>query len=605
MFLKHTFSIKKKVIIPAVISAVILTSLCLYLLFGDRLQFRLLSDKIFRSELAGNTLTLHYTLAYPENYGLDEEPVLPCYTGISSGREDILKSLSALSHISKDHLSEADSYTYELLVRYLNRSLAGAEFTYYSEPFSPNSGIQSGLPILLADYTFRRKEDVEDYLAILDQTDEYLSGLLLYETEKADAGLFMADYSAAKVIDACSAIMDEKQLEKGTHFLHSTFEERINTLTENGIISDEEAAAYISENDRLLTTVMAPAYEQIADTFTLLTGRGNNECGLYYFPKGREYYEYLLASTTGSDRPVSEIKRLLFEDFQDNYNAMLILLAKYPQIADSGLTASFDLTMEDPAMILQDLREHMKEDFPAFPASDKDFRTTVTVKAVSPSMENYSSPAYYLTPPIDDLTNNIIYINGKNTADHLTLYTTLAHEGYPGHLYQTVYSRLYLNGNQSVSLRHLLHYGGFVEGFAYYVENLSYDYAKDQVRDNAYATAYYEACRLNRNIHLCLYSLLDIAIHYDGATEDQVKQILKSIGITDSASVSAVYEYITEEPVNYLKYYLGYMEIELLKEKAKLLWDNEFTLYRFHKFLLESGPSDFAGLNDRLLKKAG
>ena len=615
MFSRTELSKKKKLLTAITVLFVAFTALCFFLLLGDGLQFAMLSDNLFHSELAGNTLTLHYTLAYPEDYGFEEGAVLPCYTGISQHEEissdisadsddkkEILKALSTLSKISKRRLSETDSYTYDLLSRYLNQRLTGTQFDYFTEPFSPNSGIQSGLPILLADYTFRRKQDVEDYLSLLDQTDKYLSGLLLYETEKADAGLFMADYSADKVIDACSTIMDKDQLANGTHFLHSTFEERINNLTEEGILTAQEADQYISENDRLLTTVMAPAYEQIADTFTVLKDAGNNPYGLYYFPEGREYYEYLLASVTGSDRPVSEIKRLLFDDFQKNYNALLALVTKYPQITDAGITSSLDLSIDDPAAILQDLQTRMCDDFPAFPAVEDNFVPSVTVKSVSPSMRDYCSPAYYLTPPIDDMQNNIIYINGKNATDHLTLYTTLAHEGYPGHLYQTVYSQLYLRQNDASPIRYLLHYGGYVEGWAYYVEDLSYSYAEDQVRNNAYAVAYYEACRLNRNIHLCLYSLLDIAIHYDGATPEQVQKILQSVGITNPSSVTAIYQYITEEPVNYLKYYLGYMEITLLREKAKLLWEDDFTLYRFHQFLLETGPSDFAGLHEQLQK---
>jgi uncharacterized protein (DUF885 family) len=443
---------------------------------------------------------------------------------------------------------------------------------------------------------------VEDYLAILDQTDEYLEGLLLYEKEKSEEGLFMPDYAAKEVIRQCSDIMDAQQLAEGTHFLHTTFAERLDTLVSQDILTEQEAEQYLSENDRLLTTVMAPAYEQAADTFTLLMGTGTNEYGLSYFPQGKAYYEYLLASTTGSDRSVSEIKTLLFEDFRDNYAALLSLLSQYPQIGDTDITASLDLSLDNPKDMLCDLQERMQKDFPAFSSGEEDFHPAVTVKKVSSSMENYTSPAYYLTPPIDDMQNNIIYINGKNSGDNLTMYTTLAHEGYPGHLYQTVYSQLYRNQHDSTGLRQILNYGGYVEGWAYYVENLSYLYAENQVKDNAYAASYYEACRLNRNIHLALYSLLDIAIHYDGATPEQAAKILQSIGIRNSSSVTAIYQYIAEEPVNYLKYYLGYLEIELLKEKAKLLWDEDFTLLRFHQFILENGPSDFTGLNDKLVQ---
>lgn len=610
MSLKEKLIAKKRFICSFVFILSTLTCLCFYIFTGDERQFQKLSKYLFQSELEGNTLSLHYTLAYPENYGLDGKAVLPCYTGqrmdnapegdVPSDKEETLDILSSLSHISKEQLDSEDTYTYDLLVRYLDRKLSGLEFDYYSEPFSPNSGIQSGLPILLADYTFRRKQDVEDYLALLDQTDDYLSGLLLYEMEKSDAGLFMADYSAAKVIEQCTVIMDKEQLKCGTHFLHTTFEERINELIDQGLLSQKEAQQYLSENDRLLTTVMAPAYEQIADTFTLLSGSGHNDYGLYYFPEGREYYEYLLASTTGSDRSIAEIKRLLFDDFQKNYDDMLTLISKYPEITNPEFTASFDLPLDSPVQMLQDLQNRMAEDFPPFPSQNGDFRTTVSVKPVSSSMEDYSSPAYYLIPPIDDMKNNTIYINSKNAPDNLTLYTTLAHEGYPGHLYQTVYSQLYLNQNNSPYLRHLIRYGGFVEGWAYYVENLSYFYAEDMVKDNEYAAAYYESCRLSRNIHLALYSLIDIAIHYDGATPEQVREILQSIGVTDLSSVTAVYQYITEEPVNYLKYYLGYLEIELLKEDAKNLWGENFTSYRFHKFLLETGPSDFTGLYELL-----
>lgn len=288
---------------------------------------------------------------------------------------------------------------------------------------------------------------------------------------------------------------------------------------------------------------------------------------------------------------------MLFQDFQQNYSTLLAFLGQYPELLSDPISA---FPYSDPEEMIKDLQNRMSSDFPSFPV-EEDFTPAYTIKSVSPAMENYCSPAYYLTPPIDDMSNNIIYINHKNSPDALTLYTTLAHEGYPGHLYQTVYSQLHMNQQNTSAIRYLLHYGGYVEGWALYVENLSYYYAQMLVKESAPSSAaWFEACRLNRNLQLCLFSLIDIAIHYEGATPSQVKAILKQIGINDPNSASAVYQYIVEEPTTYPKYYVGFLEFLSLKKEAQDLWGEEFDLKRFHEFVLETGPSDFQSLSEQL-----
>ena len=186
------------------------SALVLYAFFGDRLRFDALEKDLFYSELSGNSLSLHYTLAYPENYGFPDNAILPFYEkSEDNGESELRDTLSRLAQISPGRLSENDAYAYELLERSLTLQLSGSAFDYYSEPLSPSSGMQSGLPILLADYAFRSPEDVEDYLHILDQTDTYFEGLIQYEKEKADAGLFMSDDAAGKIIEQCESIMDK------------------------------------------------------------------------------------------------------------------------------------------------------------------------------------------------------------------------------------------------------------------------------------------------------------------------------------------------------------------------------------------------------------
>lgn len=615
--MKLKFSRKLRILTFSLI-ATLSVVLCLYL-YGtkDARQFEQLSRDLLYTELSGNTINLHYTLAYPENYGLSADPVLPSSFTDGDTRAQVTEWQRRLSRIDPQKLDPQDRYAYLLFDRFLALTLEGSDFIYYADPLSPSSGMVSGLPVLLADYTFRTKKDVEDYLGILEQTGTYFDALIRYEQEKSSAGLFMSDTSADNVIRQCDSIMDPVLLSEGSHFLQQTFTERLNGLVSDGIITEEEKQQYIHKNDLLLTTVMAPAYERVGDAFLVLNGTGTNPYGLCYYPEGKEYYTYLLAQTTGSSRSIPEIRRLLEKDYQENFHALRDLVKDHPGLLkvsseDFSLTSagSSDTLYELSDAILVDLQKQMEPDFPKLSCISEDedgheekIESTpiaCQLKMVSPSMEAYSSPAYYLTPPIDDLQHNTIYLNEPNITDDLTLYTTLAHEGYPGHLYQTVYSQSFLNQQNASCIRSLLHYGGFVEGWAVYVENLSYGYAA-QLTKNKETAAYIEACRLNRNLHLCLYSYMDIAIHYDGATPEQIGRFLENLGLGPHANADAIYEYLIEEPCNYLKYYLGYLEFLSLKQQAEELWGTDYSDYRFHKFVLETGPSDFRSLGELLL----
>ena len=634
--MKLKFSRKLRVLTFSLI-ATLAAIFCLYLYeTKDTRQFEQLSQDLLYTELSGNTISLHYTLAYPENYGLSADPILPSsFTDVDT-RAQVTEWQRRLSCIDPQKLDPQDRYAYLLFDRFLALTLEGADFTYYTDPLSPSSGMVSGLPVLLADYTFRTKKDVEDYLGILEQTGAYFDALIRYEQEKSSAGLFMSDTSADNVIEQCDSIMDPVLLSDGSHFLQQTFTERLDGLASDEIITGEEKQQYIDKNNLLLTTVMAPAYERVGDAFLVLKGTGTNPYGLCYYPEGKEYYTYLLAQTTGSSRSIPEIRRLLEKDYQKNFHALRDLVKNHPGLlklspedfslslnmqnsysdhpeepGDTDLptkpAATSDILCRLSEAILDDLQKQMKPDFPkltcipeAKAGQEHDGESnsvSCQIKKVSSSMEAYSSPAYYLTPPIDDLWHNTIYLNEPNITDDLTLYTTLAHEGYPGPLYQTVYSQSFLNQQNASCIRSMLHYGGFVEGWAVYVENLSYGYAA-QLTKNEEAAAYIEACRLNRNLHLCLYSYMDIAIHYDGATPEQIGRFLENLGLDRHANAEAIYEYLVEEPCNYLKYYLGYLEFLSLKQQAKERWGADYSDYRFHKFVLETGPSDFRSLDE-------
>ena len=581
-------------------------------------QFESFTEDFFLQELQSNPIHFHYSVDDPSAYDVDESKLtMPVYHAGNASND-----IYALSLLSKElekyngrHLSEHNQYLHGLLCSYIDAVSKTTAYPYFAEPLSPSSGVVSELPILLAEYRLDSAEDVEQYLSILSQIPDYLDGLILYEQEKADAGLFMSDSAVDKVIRQCCALMNLEQLENNTHFLEITFANRLETLVAQGVLTEKDSLAYQSNNNRLLTTVVAPAYDHLADELTLLKGRGKDTCGLSHYAGGREYYQALLRLQTGSDRDIGEMKKLLYNDLSANYTALGQLLQ-----GDGSLK---EILNSDPAYlpalssqeILDYLKNVMEQEYPMIPGDKNDDLIGCTVKYVDDSLEPYSAPAFYMTPPIDNVLNNTIYINTLDTSDDLSLFTTLAHEGYPGHLYQTVYSQQFWNLSGITPLRSVLYYGGYVEGWAMYAEISSYDYAiRLASEEHPEAAAYYLACRLDRQIQLCLYSLLDIAIHYDGASYEDVQGILASFGAVNSDTVKAIYSYIAEEPCNYPKYYVGYLEIMELKKQAAEIWcnehqtiaagndiyDNSDFLYYFHSFLLENGPADFRTLSDLL-----
>ena len=603
---------------------VIFTCFCTATLFGyvnypADAKFKSFAEDFFLWELQSNPIQFHYTVDNPSAYGIDESQlVMPVYqAGSASNDIYALSRLSAqLDRFNGRRLADRNRYLYGLLDTYIDTLSLTAAYPYFAEPLSPSSGAVSELPILLAEYRIDTVQDVELYLSILEQIPDYFAGLTVYEQEKAEAGLFMSDETAARVIRQCSVLMDYETLENDTHFLEVTFANRLQNLVGQGLLTEEEALAYRSDNNRLLTTVVAPAYDRLADELTLLMGSGKGICGLAHYAGGREYYLALLKLQTGSDRDIAEIKQLLYDNLAANYNALRQLMLEDETLREHLVSRHEYLPDMSPEEMLDDLQELIRQDYPMIPADADTDSVKCTVKYVDASLEPYSAPAFYLIPPIDNVLNNTIYINAPETPDNLELFTTLAHEGYPGHLYQTVYCQSFLNLSDAVPLQSVLYYGGFVEGWAMYAEMTSYDYAI-RLASEEYPEAehYYLACRLDRQIQLCLYSLLDIAIHYDGITLDDMQKILASFGSANAETAAAIYAYIAEEPCNYPKYYLGYLEIMELKKQAAEVWCNNNPTYAahdndiynnadflnyFHSFLLENGPADFRTLSEML-----
>ena len=558
------------ILVAAVVSgSLLLLSACGTEEPGDQNEkFEEYTQEVFCNEVSSNTINLHYTLKNPEDYGItDYEVSLGSFESdpdmIKVSAENMRQSLQEFSY---EGLNLQNRITFDILEYQVKSAEKNADYVLYEEPLGLVSGVQTQFPVVMSEYRFYDRQDVETYLELLEMTGEYFDSLIKFEREKADAGLFMADYALDTVLEQCRAFLDMGD----GNYLYSTFADRIGDVKK---LTKEEKSNYIQDNALAVSDYVFPAYEKLISSLEELRGSGENEKGLVNLPDGADYYELVVRRSTGSERSVEEMEDLTRRQITDDLEAMEQVLGITTEEAQE---AAASMTQDSAGLTLSKLQDGIKEAFPEAPD------TALEVKYVPEEMEEHLSPAFYMIPAIDNTGENVIYINRAHMNDDLTLFTTLAHEGYPGHLYQTIY----YESTDPDPVRSVMDFGGYVEGWATYAEMGSY-YLTPLSREQAVLL------QKNSSIILGLYALADMGIHYEGWSRMDTVAFFSNYGITDSETIERIYELIIGSPGNYLKYYIGYVEFLELKKDWAEEKGTGFSQKEFHEAVLKVGPAPF------------
>lgn len=542
-------------------------------------DFKKLADEIFRDEATGDSLTLNYTLKDKKAYGIEGiEPALGQYTleDLQNGLMVSENRVARLEGFDYDKLTPEQQLIYDIVYKMSKDNLQSADFLEYTEYLAPTSGVQAQLPVLLSEYHFYNKSDVEDYIALLGLIPECFGQILDFEKQKSEQGIFMNDTTAQAIIDQCTEFIKKPE----NNYLITVFDGKISEVEG---ISEEEQKKFSAENQEAVLQKLVPAYKKLVDGLKKLKGTGKNASGLCHLKKGKEYYTYLVKQGTGSDKSLEEISELLEEKLTSLTQEMAEVMAENPEVYYDAQEVSY--TYDTPEKAMKHLRVAVQKDFPALDKS-----ISCKIKKVDSSQEEHMSPAFYLTPPIDNYKENIVYINESERYDLSRAFTTIGHESYPGHLYQTCY----FNETNPHPLRSIINVKGYTEGWGTYAELYSYDLAEIN-KDVA------ELLKLNTLSTLCLYARADMGIHYEGWDYDKLNEYLSNFGFSKSSS-RIIFDTLVAEPASYLPYTVGYLEIDALLGRAKEKLEGTFELKDFHEFFLSIGTAPFSIIEDRLEK---
>lgn len=527
-----------------------------------------------------NTMESDYTTAHtfmvnPKDFGVDMSQV-DVNLGIRITDENLKKSkedqasvLKEFKTFNRDDLTDEQKDTYDIFKfqAELDEKLNDDKFDYYQQIFESMTGIHYQLPTMLADWQLRNEQDVKDLITVVNDIKPYMDSALDYTKKQEEKGLLMADLN--EVIAYC-----DKVIKKGDQ--SAVLEAMKKSIDE---LSLEKGPEYKKQLSQAFKDSFIPAYEDIRETMKSFKSGTNNTEGYAKFKNGKEYYELLLQKNIGSNKSVSDIQSMMTKAYNSHLKNLMAVATKDPNIINQSEPKT---NYKNYTEMLDDIQKNLFNDFPE--VKNRSYHIEDINKEIASSS---GVAAYFNIPPLDGTDKKQLRVN-PNSADVSTIstYHTVAHEGFPGHMYQ--YAYMYENIS-SPYRKALANSPAYSEGYAVYAQYYAFNYLTG-IDQN-----YLELTKENELATYCIIILADIGIHYEGWSFEQFKDFLNTKGLTlgDDEQFKSQYYQLQANPSAFQPYYVGYEEINALKENAEDKLGTKFKDKDFHTALLKSGTAPF------------
>ena len=504
------------------------------------------------------------------------------FSSMEEDWDDLTGTFEELTSFEYNQLDAKQQLTYDVLYHYIEQELSVQDCHYQATVFGQVTGVQSNMPLNMSLYEFYSTDDIEDYLALMDLMDDYFSYCTDYEAYRTAEGYGMSDGAIEDAVEQCEEFLSHTD----DNYLITTFDHRIDAMEG---LSDTQREAYKDRNRNLVLNTVIPSYQAMIDALNSLKGKSADLGGICNYEGGKDYYEYIVAHKTGSSKTIPEMKKVLEQVLEDSTNVIYDIYANQPQVlleyyGDENFIVE---GLSSPANFLEYYKQEMLTEFPAPPEVE------YTISDIDPAIADIVSPAFCVTPCIDDYTHNVIQVNrSENNGGAGALSATYAHEGYPGHLYQMTY---FLSTNP-YPVRDMLNFLGYSEGWAMYVEMRSYNWITYSNYDSDYVRKLYVAAEL-QNLAFCC--LADIYVNYYGYSLQDLCDYMDELGFNTEAA-EGLYDMMIEEPGYYPQYFVGYLEFVELRDYAKNQLGDSFDEIGYHQTILETGPCDFDTLRNQM-----
>ncbi len=494
---------------------------------------------------------------HPENYGINIDDVTwgDFWVENVPDNDFIDGVLQDLYSIDYETLEGDDRIFYDKIVYDFEEEAYGAQFTaftYIAPYLNWLTSIQCEVLFIMEVIPVTTVEEAENYILLVKDTDRYFDQILDFEEKRVEYGYADADEQYEKIAESFDNFAEMKD----NCFLYDSFAEKVGKIKG---ISDEDKERLIAENEAAMKEVFFPEMEECAQRMRALEGSGGEYGGICQYPGGTEYYVFLCRAKTNSALTIEE----QLEKAQKNSDIVKDFFSTL--YSDTDWLAEYmdhQYGSDDTKENLDFLRETVKDDFPDIPEHD------YFMMEVPEELSENMSPAAYLGYHLDNYNDNMILVNRSSVSAEFG--TVCAHEGYPGHMFQSLYTRAATDH----PYMYLFDSIGYAEGWATYVQYYSYNYFAEPGKGR-------DVVIMEDLLNSMAFLRMDYGVNYEGWTKEDCNAYFKDVsGMSlPSSNLDKIYDIISLEPTYGVKYGMGFILtngiIQDMKEKYPDATDKE------------------------------
>lgn len=551
-------------------------------------QFNAFAEGLLKEFYTSDDINILFDFLEPEKYGLKlEHPDLKIlsYEECKKAADDYGKLLKELKQFKLKDLTLTQQETYKVIEFELQGVIDGLEFYYFdNNELGTFIGTNCDMPYVFIAWPLTSKESLEHMITVIDELPETYQNYIDFEVAKLEQGLPASAPTYEGIVSQAEEVVKAGK----DYFLIEQLAKRVEEVPG---LSDKEISSYQKRIKESLLKNYIGAYQLIATQIAPLAAKSPDlsKTGLKYFPKGKDYYKYLLKYNVGVEDSASKIYSYLEKKINESLDEYRSIYGgrgtEVDEYYDAGGSQSLTLFKNDN---LKDMIDYLSVAYEnGYPTIE---RPDYVLEEIDKSLQENFSPAAYFSPPIDKAYKNLILVNPSSTG--ADIFYTIAHETYPGHLMQINY----VNQSDLPVIRKVAHVTGYTEGWAVLAEHYASKYVEGE-KDYLLRIA-----QIDNDFFYILWAMIDIGVNDKGwGLKETAELIAKYYGDSITEEDAEYYfNVIQENPTNMLQYYYTYYLMNDYKADFKKRLKDRYSDKLFHESVLEIGSVPMYILKEHL-----